>query len=90
MLSFDAKFLRILKDMNMLLPDSMHPENTVYFNGATVLQVLQNCTEMELLDLYHKTCKLGKMTFPMFVLCLDWLYLIEVVTVENDMVKLCS
>ncbi len=76
--------------MNMLLPDSIHPENTVYFNGATVLQVLQKSTEIELLDLYHEACKLSKMTFPMFILCIDWLYLIEIATVENNMVKLCS
>ncbi len=74
----------------MLLPDSIHPENTVYFNGATVLQVLQNSAEVELLDLYHEACKLCKMTFPMFVLCLDWLYLAEIAILENDMVKLCS
>lgn len=76
--------------MNMLLPDSIHPENTVYFNGATILQVLQNSAEIELLELYYQACNLCKMTFPMFVLCLDWLYLIEIATVENDMVKLCS
>ena len=36
----------------MLIPDSIHPETTVYYNGAKVLQVLRERRTQSVLDLY--------------------------------------
>ena len=56
----------------MLLPDNIHPENSVYYNGAILLQVLQNGGKMEMFELYEKAKGVKAMSFPLFVLCLDW------------------
>ena len=74
----------------MLLPDNIRPENCVYYNGAIVLQVLQESGGMNLLELYSKVSDIVQISFSMFILCLDWLFLINVATTEREEVVLCS
>jgi len=74
----------------MLLPDNVHPENSIYYNGAVVLQVLQKNDKLEMLDLYNRVKEVQYLSFPVFVLCLDWLYLIDVAELRKEKVELCS
>lgn len=74
----------------MLLPDNIHPENSVYYNGAIVLQILQNNGKTELFELYEKAKGVKAMSFPLFVLSLDWLYLIDAAVLNSGEVELCS
>ncbi|MCP4151943.1 MAG: hypothetical protein GY757_29650 [bacterium] len=60
----------------------MHPEDSVYYNGAFVLQALQKNTSRDLLDLYLETSQVKKMSMPVFMLCLDWLYLLNILTLD--------
>ena len=73
----------------MLLPDNIHPENSIYYNGSIVLQVLQNQDKLEMLELYKRTKKIRNMSFPVFILCLDWLYLIDIAELKRNKVNLC-
>ena len=63
----------------MLLPENVHPENSLYFNGAFVLKTLNASREARLIDLYFDTQNLRKIPMPIFVLALDWLFLAELV-----------
>ena len=75
----------------MLVPDNIHPEQTIYFNGAFVLKTLQEYCALELVELYIKTRTEREMTMPVFLLCLDWLFLLGVVSMNSKgEVKLCS
>ncbi|MEW6087127.1 MAG: ABC-three component system middle component 6 [bacterium] len=75
----------------MLLPDNIHPEHSVYYNGAFVLQALQKQATQNLLDLYQNVKQNRDMTFPVFILCLDWLFLLNVAVLnKNGDVELCS
>lgn len=75
----------------MLIPDNIHPESSIYYNGAIVLKSLQKQTNQNLLDLYQNVIKHRKMNFSVFILCLDWLYLINVAVLnQNGEVELCS
>jgi hypothetical protein len=74
----------------MLLPDNVHPENSIYYNGAIVLKVLQNNDNLEMLELYHKVNQVLNISFPVFILCLDWLYLIDAAELKKEKVELCS
>ncbi|RQV96079.1 MAG: hypothetical protein EH224_05070 [Calditrichaeota bacterium] len=75
----------------MLIPDNIHPENTVYYNGAFVLQALQKKDRQNLLDLYQNVKQERNMSFPIFILCLDWLYLLNAAIINaNGIVELCS
>lgn len=74
----------------MLLPDNIRPENSIYYNGAFVLKELQKKPEQKLIHLYESVRKTKNMSFPIFVLCIDWLFLLNVVNLDNeDNVKLC-
>lgn len=75
----------------MLIPDNIHPEQTLYYNGSLVLEVLLTRRGINLLDLYSEIQKSKEMTMPVLVLCLDWLYLLDLVSVtEQGEVTLCS
>lgn len=74
----------------MLLPDNIHPTNSIYYNGAKVLQVIQDQDCLTILELYQKVKEIQNMTLPVFVLSLDWLYLIDVITLKSGKIKLCS
>ncbi len=75
----------------MLLPDNIHPDNSIYYNGAFVLQSLQRKNVQTLLELYHDVKQNKNISFSVFVLCLDWLYLIDLAKINNKgEIKLCS
>jgi hypothetical protein len=75
----------------MLVPDNIHPDQTIYFNGAFVLKAIQEHRVMDMLDLYIQTTTEREMSMPVFVLCLDWLFLLNLVTLDNyGKVELCS
>ena len=62
----------------MLLPDNINPENSIYYNGALVLKELQYTRRIKIWDLYYKVSENKQMSFSIFILCLDWLYIINV------------
>ncbi len=75
----------------MLLPDNIHPNLSLYYNGGFVLQVLSKLRESNLLDLYIETRKLHEMSMPIFVLSLDWLYIADLVKFNSrGNVESCS
>lgn len=75
----------------MLLPDNIHPELSIYYNGAIVLKELQARPVQQIMDLYQSSKNKNQMSFSTFVLSLDWLYLIEVAKLnEKGEVELCS
>jgi uncharacterized protein YybS (DUF2232 family) len=74
----------------MLLPDNIHPENCIYYNGAMVLKVLQQKPGLDLVSLYREVKQLKPLTFPVFILCLDWLFIADIAVVNEGRVELCS
>ena len=87
----DAKYLKIRKGIRMLLPDNIHPEDSLYYNGAFVLQAIRmNPSSLDLLDLFQHTKRLKEMSMPVFILCLDWLFLLNLLTLDDKgRVELC-
>lgn len=67
----------------MLLPENIHPANSLYFNGSFVLQALRSAKEASLLELFTETRKLQDLSMPLFVLSLDWLFLAELVSFND-------
>ena len=75
----------------MLVPDNIHPEQTIYFNGAFVLKAIQKHRTIGVIDLYIQTIAEQEMSIPVFVLCLDWLFLLNLIVLnDNGKVELCS
>ena len=75
----------------MLIPDNVHPEQTLYYNGAFVLKELQKYRIIDLLELYMQIKANVDMNITVFLLSIDWLYLIGVIKINNQReVELCS
>lgn len=74
----------------MLLPDNIHPENSIYYNGAFLIQVLNEKNDIEMLELYQEVKTLKNMSFPVFILSIDWLYLANIAELSDGRIKLCS
>lgn len=75
----------------MLLPDNIQPELCLYYNGAIVIQELQNGSTKIMVDLYLSIKEKYDISFSIFILTLDWLYLACIV--ETNMkgeIELCS
>ena len=74
----------------MLLPDNIHPEHSIYYNGSIVLAELNEESKLQIMDLYQRVKERNGMSFPIFILSLDWLYLINVAQVNSEgVVELC-
>ena len=74
----------------MLLPDNIHPELSIYYNGSVILTELEKKPEQKLLELYYNVKKSNDMSFSMFALSLDWLYLIQSAQIsEKGVVRKC-
>ncbi len=75
----------------MLLPDNIHPELSIYYNGSVILAELEKTSERKLLELYHNVKNSSDMSFSMFILSLDWLYLIQSAQINDEgVVRKCS
>ena len=74
----------------MLLPDNIHPELSIYYNGYIFLKELKKKNKQKLVSLYQEVKKINNMSFQIFVLSLDWLYLLNVAKIDkNGEVNLC-
>lgn len=75
----------------MLIPDNIHPENTIYYNGAIVLNIIQKDRVMKVVDLYLHVTNKRHMSISVFLLSLDWLFLIDIIRLnEKSEIELCS
>jgi hypothetical protein len=75
----------------MLLPDNIHPEKSIYYNSAFVIESLKKGSSYDLLSLFQAVRAKRQMSFSVFVLCLDWLYLLEVAKFNSKgEVEICS
>ncbi len=75
----------------MLLPTDVNPKESIYYNGAVVLEELERSPGLLIMDLYGKLSASTGMTLSLFFLCLDWLYLIDAAVVdERGIVVRCS
>lgn len=75
----------------MVLPDNIHPENSIYYNGALVLELIQQYQCIQLTELYILVKEKKNMSYPILILCLDWLYLLNVAIInKKGEICLCS
>ena len=68
----------------MLIPDNIHPKHTIYYNAAFVLEALRRNGAPSMLDLYVETNNEHEMGIMVFILCLDWLFLLNLITMDEE------
>lgn len=74
----------------MLIPDNIRPEDSIYYNGAKVLEIILSERRITIAELYVRLREKLNISFATMLLSLDWLYMIECVEVKNGEVVLCS
>lgn len=75
----------------MLIPDNIHPEQTIYYNGSFVLKIIQKKQVIDMFELYIQVTRIREMNISVFMLCLDWLFLLNLLKISGDNeVELCS
>ena len=68
----------------MLLPDNINPQLSIYYIASFVLKELQNKEPQDIIELYYNIKSEYGLSFSIFLLCLDWLYLIGVAEVDAE------
>lgn len=68
----------------MLIPKNINPADCIYVKATYVIRVLLEQKQLTVSELYYEVNRTCKMTFFVFQLCLDWLYLIGCIKYNND------
>ena len=72
----------------MLFPDNINPEDCIYYNSSIIIKKLLSVKKIEITNLYKIIIKEKEMAFSVYVLCLDWLYLLNKIKVNDSMVEI--
>lgn len=74
----------------MLMPDNIHPEMSIYYNGYIILSKLNAKGNLGMVELYHELKEENTMSFSIYMLSLDWLFLIQAASIdENGVISKC-
>ncbi|MBK7543169.1 MAG: hypothetical protein IPI57_15745, partial [Candidatus Competibacteraceae bacterium] len=68
----------------MIIPDNLNPEETLYYKGASILDKIINYKIINVFELYDLINKEQKISIQLFILCLDWLYLIGLIDINQS------
>jgi hypothetical protein len=70
----------------MLLPKDINPTNTLYYNGALTLKVLEDNkqTNFDFLDLYSRVKQVKEISLQSYVLSLDWLFILGSIKLDRN------
>lgn len=73
----------------MLIPENIRPENSLYYNGGKVLEVMLSEKQLSIGDLYVHMRENMNISMATLMLSLDWLYLLGCLEVKDGEVALC-
>ena len=65
----------------MILGKDIHPERKIYYIGALVLKTLKLVSQkhIDFFHIYHEVNETQKVSMRLFILALDWLFLLGVI-----------
>lgn len=75
----------------MLLPNDIKPESSVFYYASLVLKEIQSGEDRQIVGIFHSVKDKYDISLKVFAYCLDWLYLIEAVKVDEEgKILLCT
>ncbi|GHE80140.1 ABC-three component system middle component 6 [Thalassotalea profundi] len=75
----------------MILNSDSHPQRQLYYLGAKTLEVLSNNGGVaDFFDTYSEIKDQENISLMLFVLTLDWLYLLGAIKSEKGTIEICS
>ena len=74
----------------MIINKDINPIRNIYYLGGRLIDILQNHDKGLLIyDAYEAMIEKVDISMNMFTLTLDWLYLIDVITIEDGRIYKC-
>jgi len=75
----------------MIIEKDIHPERKVYYLGALVLEILKESPEKapDFLYVYQKINERQKVSMKLFILTLDWLFLLGAIDTKKGCIEKC-
>lgn len=67
----------------MLLPQDINPTNSLYFAGGLILEKVESQNSFEFFDLFNRTKESRNISLQSFILALDWLFLLGVISMDK-------
>lgn len=69
----------------MVINKDIKPENNLYFTGGLILEQLTYWDDenVDLLELYQKTNGMSEMSMKIFILSIDWLFILGLVKASS-------
>ncbi len=75
----------------MLLPNDIKPESSIFYYASLVLKEIQSSEERQIIMVFQSLKERYDISLKVFSYCLDWLYLIEAVKVDEEgQILLCT
>ncbi len=76
----------------MILGKNIHPEHQLYYWGAIVLGAIEDCKEdkVEYLTVFQMVKEHHFISNEVFLLTLDWLFLLGAIDQEDGLIIQCS
>lgn len=70
----------------MLISKNINPLNSVYFIGSKLIEYLNTVKikKINFFDLYLELNKSNKISLQLFILSIDWLFLLEIIKIDKD------
>ena len=75
----------------MILGKDIHPERKIYYIGFLVLKVLKITSQksIDFFHIYHKINEDQKVSMRLFILTLDWLFILGLIKTDKGYIIKC-
>lgn len=74
----------------MIVSCDTRPERQIYHIGALILKEMQGASNFEVFDLFEKVRSVDSIPLNLYLLSLDWLFLLNAVIIEKGQIRRCS
>lgn len=73
----------------MIIGSDTNPSNEIYYIGAILLSVIKSSSDkyLDILDVYQELNRKRKISMNLFVLALDWLFMIGTISIINGNIE---
>jgi len=75
----------------MIINKDINPEREIYHLGALIIEILTNIpgTELDFFDTYQRLNEKIKVSINLYILTLDWLYILGLINKKEDTIIKC-
>lgn len=75
----------------MIVDQNNHPQRQLYYLGAKALEILNaQGGAVDFFDIYQELRIKENISIKLFILTIDWLYLLGTIKTDKGLIKLCS